>query len=247
MDNLAIDIKDLRICYRNLEATSLLESLFHPGKSRLGVTEAVKGVSFSVPHGQIVGMVGSNGSGKTTTLLAIAGIFQPDSGVINTFGHTVSLLALGVGFHKELTGRENILLSGMLMGFPHQQIHAHMEQIVDFSELGAAIDKPVRTYSSGMKSKLAFSITSSLQTDIILIDEVLSVGDERFRRKCNERMKELIYDDDRTVIIVSHSQGTIREMCSSVIWLENGRVRMTGDTKTVLEAYTDFMLNETDD
>ena len=140
-------------------------------------------MSFNVPKGNILGIVGKNGSGKSTMLNAIAGIFAPDSGTIDLKGNSVSLLSIGVGFQRELTGRENIILSGMLLGFSEKAVRERMEEIIEFSELGKFIDAPVRTYSSGMYSKLAFSITAILETDIMLIDEVLSVGDARFKKK----------------------------------------------------------------
>lgn len=155
--------------------------------------------------GQILGIIGKNGSGKSTLLRALAGIFSPDEGTIETYGNSISLLAIGVGFQKELSGRENIMLSGMLLGFSEQEVREKMPAIIKFAGLGKFIDMPVRTYSSGMYSKLAFSITAILETDIMLIDEVLSVGDQRFKKKSLRKMKSLIADEDRTVVIVSHS------------------------------------------
>ena len=191
--------------------------------------------------GEILGLIGKNGSGKSTMLRAIAGIFSPNSGTINLHGHSVSLLSIGVGFQKELSGRDNILLSGMLLGFSEEQIREHMDEIIQFSELGKFIDAPVRTYSSGMHSKLAFSITAVLETDIILIDEVLSVGDSRFKKKSYAKMKKLISDTNRTVVIVSHDMKTIRDLCSKVLWINDGEMVQYGDTETVLEAYDAFM------
>ena len=163
------------------------------------VFEAVRGVSFDVSKGEILGIIGKNGSGKSTLLRAIAGVFSPNRGTIDLKGHSVSLLSLGVGFKDTLTGRDNIFLSGMLLGFHKEQIREKEEAIIEFSELGKFIDMPVKTYSSGMYSKLAFAITSSLETDIMLVDEVLSVGDEHFKKKSMARMEELIGDKNRTV------------------------------------------------
>ena len=191
--------------------------------------------------GEILGIVGKNGSGKSTMLKAIAGIFSPNSGTIDLHGNSVSLLSIGVGFQKELSGRDNILLSGMLLGFTEKQIKERMDEIIEFSELGKFIDTPVRTYSSGMYSKLAFSITAILETDIILIDEVLSVGDARFKKKSFNKMKELITSNDRTVIIVSHAAGTIAELCDKVLWINDGELVKYGDTEVVLKEYEDFM------
>ena len=155
-------MKDLKISYRCLKSFSIKRSLLKLKKSEVEVFEAVKGVSFSVPEGEIMGIVGKNGSGKSTMLRAIAGIFSPDSGEIDLHGHSVSLLSIGVGFQKALTGRENIVLSGMLLGFSEEQVRAKMDEIIKFAELGRFIDMPVRTYSSGMYSKLAFSIPTLL-------------------------------------------------------------------------------------
>ena len=238
---IALDVKDLRISYRCLKSFSIKRSLLQLKKSKVEIFEAVRGVSFQVPKGEILGMVGKNGSGKSTLLRAIAGIFSPDSGTIDLHGHSVSLLSIGVGFQKSLSGRENILLSGMLLGFTEEQVREKMDEIIAFAGLGRFIDMPVKTYSSGMHSKLAFSITAVLESDIMLIDEVLSVGDVRFKRKSSRKMKELISNKDRTVVIVSHNSETLRKLCTSLLWLHDGQVRMVGKPDEVLEAYEEFM------
>ncbi len=238
---IALDVKDLRISYRCLKSFSIKRSLLQLKKSKVEIFEAVRGVSFQVPKGEILGMVGKNGSGKSTMLRAIAGIFSPDSGTIDLHGHSVSLLSIGVGFQKSLSGRENILLSGMLLGFTEEQVREKMDEIIAFAGLGRFIDMPVKTYSSGMHSKLAFSITAVLESDIMLIDEVLSVGDVRFKRKSSRKMKELISNKDRTVVIVSHNSETLRKLCTSLLWLHDGQVRMVGKPDEVLEAYEEFM------
>lgn len=236
-----IEVKDLRIRYKTVKAESIKKSLFSLRKSKLEEFEAVKGISFSIEKGEVVGLIGKNGSGKSTTLRSIAGIFSPDEGTIDIGDNTISLLAIGVGFNKELTGKDNIFLSGLLLGFTEQQIKDKYKEIVKFSELGNFINAPVRTYSSGMYSKLAFSISVIMETDIILIDEVLSVGDIKFKRKSLKKIKELISDSNRTVMIVSHSIETVRKLCTRVIWLHEGQLRMDGPTQEVLEAYEDFM------
>ena len=156
-------------------------------------------------------------------------------------GHTVSLMALGVGFKDNLSGRENIVLSGMLLGFSEKEIEDRIQDIIDFAEIGDFIDRPVRTYSSGMHSKLAFAITAMLETDIMLVDEVLSVGDEKFKKKSLAKMKELINDKNRTVVIVSHSISTLQELCDRVLWIHDGEMKEIGEPKQVLKHYTDFM------
>lgn len=237
----AIEVNDLRITYKCVKSLSMRKSFLKLRKSKLEVHEALKGVSFEVKKGEILGVVGKNGSGKSTLLRAIAGIFSPDAGSIRLESESVSLLSIGVGFQKQLSGRENIILSGMLLGFSEQQVRDKMDEIIAFANLGKFIDMPVKTYSSGMHSKLAFSITAVLETDIMLIDEVLSVGDAKFKKKSYQKMKELIMDDDRTVIIVSHSTETLEKLCTSLLWLHEGEVRMQGDTAVVLEAYNEFM------
>lgn len=237
----AIEVSNLWIHYKTMASYSVKKMFLNHKKSKKETFAAVKGVSFAVNKGEIWGIIGKNGSGKSTMLRAIAGIFSPDEGTVDLKGHSISLLSIGVGFKKELTGRENIVLSGMLLGFSEQYVKEKIDEIIEFSELGEFIDRPVRTYSSGMYSKLAFSITSSLETDIILIDEVLSVGDEKFRRKSMNRMKELITNKDRTVVIVSHSISTLKALCDKVLWLHEGEIRMIGETAEVLTAYKKFM------
>ncbi len=238
----AISVKDVKIRYRCLKKVSLLKTILAPHKyKKTEHFEAVKGVTFDVPKGQILGIVGKNGSGKSTLLRAIAGIFSPDEGTIDLHGHSVSLLSIGVGFQNKLSGRENIYLSGMLLGFNRDQIDDKLEEIIEFSELGDFIDKPVKTYSSGMYSKLAFSITAILETEIMLIDEVLSVGDAKFKRKSYDKMKSLIMNKDRTVVIVSHSSDTLNQLCDTVLWLHDGEIKMQGDAKDILPQYDKFM------
>lgn len=238
---LAIKVENLTIRYKSLKAYSIKKNFLKLKRNEKETFEAVKGVTFEVEKGEIVGIIGRNGSGKSTLLKALAGIFSPDEGSINTFGYSVSLLSIGVGFQKELTGRENIMLSGMLLGFSEKVIRNKMSEIIKFAGLGKFIDMPVSTYSSGMYSKLAFSITAILETDIMFIDEVLSVGDQRFKKKSYRKMKSLITDEDRTVVIVSHSIGTLRKLCEKVIWINDGEIMMIGDANEVLERYEEFM------
>ena len=238
---IAIEVKDLCISYKNLQRFSIKSSLLKFRKQETEVFHAVRGISFVVPKGEILGIIGKNGSGKSTTLNALAGIFSADSGSIDLKGNSVSLLSIGVGFEREMTGRENIVLSGMLLGFSEKFIRSKMDEIVEFAGLGDFIDMPVRTYSSGMYSKLAFSITAILETDIMLIDEVLSVGDERFKKKSYEKMRSLISNRDRTVVIVSHNLGTLQDLCDRVMWMHEGKIMEIGDPEKVLEHYVEFM------
>lgn len=237
----SITVEGVHIRYRNLKKYSIKRQMFGRKKKQNDYFEAVRGVSFQVEEGKILGIIGKNGSGKSTMLRAIAGIFSPDEGKIDLHGHSVSLLSIGVGFQKELTGRENIVLSGMLLGFEEEEIKKKTEEIIEFSELEEFIDMPVRTYSSGMYSKLAFSITAILETDIMLIDEVLSVGDHKFKKKSYKKMKQLIGKKDRTVVIVSHNIDTLSELCDEVMWMHKGNIKMIGEPDEVLEKYKEFM------
>ncbi|MEG0181276.1 MAG: ATP-binding cassette domain-containing protein [Terrisporobacter sp.] len=238
---IAIEVKDLSITYKSMKAYSIKKNLLKLKKAKLKEFQAVKKVSFNLEEGQILGIIGKNGSGKSTMLKALAGIFSPDSGSIDLHNRSVSLLSIGVGFNKSLSGRENIILSGMLLGFSEQDIRQKMDEIIEFAELGKFIDMPVKTYSSGMFSKLAFSITAILKTDIMLIDEVLSVGDQKFKKKSYKKMKELISDKKRTVVIVSHNISTLKELCNQVMWMHEGVIKKMGDPEPVLEEYTEFM------
>lgn len=241
MAETAIEVKDVHIYYKLLKNFSIQRNLLKRDAEKAEVFEAVKGISFQVEKGEILGITGKNGSGKSTLLRAIAGVFSPNKGSIDLKGHSVSLLSLGVGFKDSLTGRDNIFLSGMLLGFNKEQIQKKEEAIIEFSELGKFIDMPVKTYSSGMYSKLAFAITSSLETDIMLVDEVLSVGDEHFKKKSMARMEELIGDKNRTVLIVSHSIDTLEKLCDRILWMNDGLIQEIGNTQEVLERYKQYM------
>ena len=236
----AIEVNDLHIEYRTLKPVSIRHSFFSFIKPQVNVYEALRGLSFNVKRGEILGVIGSNGSGKSTLLRAIAGIFSPNSGTINTFDNNVSLLSLGVGFQNKLSGRDNIILSGLLLGFTKKEIKVKMDEIIEFSELEEFIDMPVKTYSSGMYSKLAFSITAILNSDIILVDEVLSVGDAKFKKKSYNKMKELITDATKTVILVSHSMDMIKQLCNRVIWLNKGKIQLEGAPSAVISAYENY-------
>lgn len=237
---IAVTVKDLNIFYKDIKKISLAKSGI---KNLINAKEfhAVKNVSFEIPKGQILGICGKNGSGKSTLLRAIAGIFSPDSGLIDLHNNSISLLSIGVGFKRRLSGYENIFLSGLLLGYSEEQIKEKLEDIIEFSELGDFIYKPVNSYSSGMYSKLAFAITAILETDIMLIDEVLSVGDVRFKEKSYNKMKELISDEDRTVIIVSHSSRTLRSLCDRVIWINDGVLKGDGDSNEIVDKYEEYM------
>lgn len=239
---IAITVKNLDVYYKDIKRFSLAKS----GINNLltaGKFHAVKNVSFEIPKGQIVGICGKNGSGKSTLLRAISGIFSPDNGSIDLHGNSISLLSIGVGFQRNLTGYENIFLSGLLLGYSEEEIKNRVDEIIEFSELGDFVYQPVSSYSSGMYSKLAFSITAILETDIILIDEVLSVGDIHFREKSYNKMKELISDESRTVMIVSHSSKTLTTLCDRVLWLNDGVLMGDGPAEEIVAKYEEFMKN----
>ena len=240
MKEIALDVEHVSIDYKDLSHMSLAKSLKRGEIKKTNVVRAVNDVSFSVNRGEMLGIVGRNGSGKTTLLRSIAGIFQPDEGVIDTHNNRVSLMAIGIGFNQNNTGRENILKSGMLLGCDLDYVKERMDEIIDFSELGDFIDRPVRTYSSGMYSKLSFSVTAILATDIMLVDEVLSVGDEHFRKKSFKKMEELMRSD-RTVLIVSHATDTLKKFCDKILWINDGKYVMMGDTISVLKEYDKSM------
>lgn len=240
MREIAIKVKNLCIDYKPYKTISIQKSFFRKAES-IELIHAISDLSFSVEKGNILGVIGKNGSGKSTLLKAIGGIFKPDGGEIDIMGQNVSLLSIGVGFIPENTGRENILLSGLLLGFSQKQIEEKMDSIIEFSELGKFIDLPVRTYSSGMYSKLAFAITASLETDIILVDEVLSVGDERFQKKSYAKMQKLISDKNRTVMIVSHNMNSLIKLCNQILWINEGKFMDMGEPEKMIEKYKKFM------
>lgn len=240
MGNIALKVDHVSIDYKNLIHMSMHQSLLQKGIKRADIIRAVDNLSFTVERGKILGIVGRNGSGKTTLLRSIAGIFRPDEGYIDTKGNRVSLMAIGIGFNPNNTGRENILKSGMLLGCRLNYVKEHMDEIIEFSELGDFIERPVRTYSSGMYSKLSFAVTAILDTDIMLVDEVLSVGDEHFRQKSYRKMEELMMSD-RTVLIVSHATDTLKKFCDQVLWINDGKFMRLGSTEEVLAEYDEFM------
>lgn len=242
MGQVAIDVNDVSVTYM-IQGNRSIRNIFSNNKSSVKRIDALQDISFSVERGSILGIVGKNGSGKSTLLRTIGGIFGADKGSIDLHGNKVSLLSLGVGFNSRLTGRENIYLSGLLLGYSKSEIAKRMDSVIEFSEVGKFIDYPVSSYSSGMYSKLAFSLSTELDTDIILIDEVLSVGDEHFAKKSYNKMKSLIKDEDHTVVIVSHNLKTIEELCTDVLWIHEGRMKKLGKPEVVLEEYNTFMNN----
>src|SRR4051812_26884176 len=207
--------------------------------------EALKEVSFEVKHGTVLGVVGANGAGKSTLVRTVAGILPPTEGRVEVRGRVSTLLALGVGFNRDLSGRENVVLGGLAAGLTREQLAAKYEEIVEFAELGEFMELPMRTYSSGMYGRLAFSVAVNMDPDILLIDEALSVGDARFRRKSFEKMRELC-GQARTIVLVSHAMGSISELCDQAIWMHRGELRKSGEPDAVIDAYTQFLDVEND-
>lgn len=243
-----IEVRNVHIKYRGVTPMgyrSLLRRIFRRETSEqreAGRFTAVRDVSFDVYPGEVVGIIGENGSGKSTLLRALANIYSPDSGTITIHTERYSLLALGVGFQSRLTGYENIFLSGYALGFSKEEVEAVVDEIIRFSELGDFINRPVKTYSSGMYSKLAFSISTTLATEVLFIDEVLSVGDIRFGKKSRARIRELINDEERSVVLVSHSLNELRDLCDKVLWLHKGEQIAYGDATELLDQYEKYML-----
>ena len=196
-------------------------------------------ITFSVEKGEVIGIIGRNGAGKSTLLKIISGVLQPTSGQVETFGNIVPMLELGAGFDAELSGKENIYLNGAILGYSEQFLNEKFDEIVEFSELGNFIEMPIRNYSSGMMARLAFSIATVVNPEILIVDEILSVGDVGFQNKSRARMMELMVGGT-TVLFVSHSLNQIREMCNRVVWLENHKIYLMGETQSVCDAYQKF-------
>jgi lipopolysaccharide transport system ATP-binding protein len=199
--------------------------------------QALNDVSLEVKAGEAVGLIGANGAGKSTMLSLIAGVLQPETGTVEVQGRVAPLLELGGGFHPELTGRENIMLNGVLLGLRRVELDARMDAIGAFSELGDFLEQPLRTYSSGMVARLAFAVAAHLDPDILLIDEILAVGDQHFQVKCREKIAEF-KERGVTIVLVSHALEDVRRLCHRAIWLEGGAIRAEGAPGPVIDAYT---------
>lgn len=203
---------------------------------------ALKDISFEIKQGERVGIIGKNGAGKSTLLKLLSRITEPTQGRIELLGRASAMLEVGTGFNPELTGRENVYLNGAILGMPKAEIDAKFDQIVAFSEIGKFIDTPVKHYSSGMYVRLAFSVASHLDPDILIIDEVLAVGDQKFRQKCMDRMNE-IAESNKTILVVSHQMSVVRELCDRVILLQDGNILFDGDIEEGVQKYLDLNLN----
>ena len=235
-----IEISDVTMRFRlnNDKILSLKEFVTTALRGKLQYSDfaALQHVSFEVKKGETLGLIGRNGAGKSTLLKVISGILKPTEGSVACHGNVVPMLELGSGFDFDLTGRENIFLNGAILGYTEAFLKAKYDEIVDFSELGEFIEVPIRNYSSGMLARLAFSIATVVNPEILIVDEILAVGDAAFQEKSKKRMLELM-GGGTTVLFVSHSLEQIREMCSRVVWLEQGQVKMIGSGEEVCDAY----------
>lgn len=238
-----IDVQDVTMRFRmnNDRILSLKEFVTTALRGKLEYQEftALEHVSFQVKKGETLGLIGRNGAGKSTMLKVISGILKPTAGTVTCRGNIVPMLELGSGFDMDLSGRENIFLNGAILGYDEPFLKTKFDEIVDFSELGQFIEVPIRNYSSGMLARLAFSIASVINPEVLIVDEILSVGDAAFQEKSRKRMMELM-GGGTTVLFVSHSLDQIREMCNRVVWLDHGKVKAFGATEEICDAYETF-------
>lgn len=240
----AVRVQDLSITYRTTfeRVPTLKNAVVRLGRGQRAVREvhAVNGMSFDVREGTALGIIGSNGAGKSTLMRALAGILPPTKGRIEVHGRVSTLLSLGVGFNTTLSGRENIILGGLAAGLTRVEVAERTEEIVEFADLEEFIDAPMRTYSSGMFSRLAFSVAVHMEPDILMIDEALSAGDAKFKTKAAAKMAEL-RASARAMFLVSHSLASVKDLCNDAIWMHKGRLMMRGEPAEVIQAYTDFV------
>jgi len=236
--NVAIEVKNLyknfTVCYD--KANTIKERLIRLGKGKKEEREILKNINLQIKRGEVVGLIGVNGSGKSTLLKLMTKIIYPTKGSVETQGKLTSLLELGAGFHPDFSGRENIYFNASIFGLTRKEIDERLEQIIEFSELRSFIDNPVRTYSSGMYMRLAFSVAINVQADILLIDEILAVGDKHFQDKCFEKLIEL-KKSGKTIVIVTHSMDQVKRFCDRAVWLYKGEIRQDGKVDDVLKEY----------
>jgi lipopolysaccharide transport system ATP-binding protein len=237
--------KTYRLGEQGTAYTLLRERIFETAKAAFRKRDAaparepfwaLKDVSFSIGHAEVVGLVGKNGAGKSTLLKILSRITEPTEGRIDLFGRVSSLLEVGIGFHPELSGRDNVYLNGAILGMSRNEIRRKFDEIVEFAEIAKFLDTPVKRYSSGMYVRLAFAVAAHLEPDILIVDEVLAVGDSAFQQKCLGKMRD-IRSEGRTVIVVSHNMATVSSLCQKVIWLANGQVKAAGDAQDIIRKY----------
>ena len=242
--NFAIKAEDLSLDYKTFisRPPNMKEKLLNIGRGHKSAitVQALKHVSFEIPHGTVLGVIGSNGAGKSTLMKALAGLLPPTSGMITIDGKVNALLSLGIGFNANFSGRNNVVLGGLASGLTRNQVDENFDAIVDFAELWDHIDLPMRTYSAGMYSRLAFSVATTISPEILVIDEALSAGDAHFKEKSADRIAALA-KQAKTLVIVSHSLGTIQELCNQAIWLNHGELVMQADPSATIDAYKHFL------
>ena len=240
MQDYAICVKDV---YKNFnvyldKANTIKEKLLFLTRNRKEKREVLKGINLNIKKGEAVAFIGTNGSGKSTLLKLMTKILYPNSGTIEINGKLTSLLELGAGFHPDFSGRENIYFNASIFGLTRKEIDERLEDIIEFSELRNFIDNPIRTYSSGMFMRLAFAVAINVNADILLVDEILSVGDEHFQNKCIEKMLEL-KNEGKTMVFVTHSMESVKKLCTRAIWLYNGEIEMDGQAMDVIKKYVE--------
>jgi len=232
--------KDFRV-YKD-KSNTLKAFILSNSRNRYTLHRVLDNVNLTIAKGEAVGLIGKNGCGKSTTLKLINKIIYPDKGSISVNGKLSSLIELGAGFHPDMSGRENIYINASIFGLSKKEVDKRIEEIIAFSELSQYIDNPVRTYSSGMYMRLAFSVAIYVDAEILLIDEILAVGDEAFQRKCFSKLKE-IKANGTTIVIVSHSMDQIKSICDRVVWLEDGKIKKDGKAEKVCRLYHDAMMS----
>ena len=234
LENVNLDFPTVRVGRNTIDQT--IRRLFKPRENKTKLFPVLRDMSFQVNYGEVVGIIGCNGAGKSTLLRVMAGIYRPDSGTAKTAGRVSLFAGLGAGFQVNLSGRENVYLYGSMLGHSREMMDQLMEQIISFSELQAFMDQPLRTYSAGMRARLAFSVASAVQPEILLIDEVLAVGDAEFKERSKKRIKEMV-SEAGTVVIASHSMPMLKQICNRMIFVENGRLQASGTPAEVIQAY----------
>ena len=240
MQEYAICVKDVYKSFNVYldKANTIKEKLLFLSRNRKEKREVLKGINLNIKKGEAVALIGTNGSGKSTLLKLMTKILYPNSGTIEINGKLTSLLELGAGFHPDFSGRENIYFNASIFGLTKKEIDERLNDIIEFSELKNFIDNPIRTYSSGMYMRLAFSVAINVNADILLVDEILSVGDEHFQNKCIEKMLEL-KRQGMTMVFVTHSMDSVKKLCNRAVWLYNGEIRMDGDSNDVIKKYVE--------
>ena len=237
-NNIAIEVKNVYKSFNVYfdKANTLKEKLLFFKRRNKEQRQVLKNINLEINKGEVVALVGVNGSGKSTLLKLMTQIIYPNSGQIITHGKLTSLLELGAGFHPDFSGRENIYFNASIFGLTRKDIDKRIDQIIEFSELQDFIDNPVRTYSSGMYMRLAFSVAINVDAEILLIDEILSVGDQHFQNKCFAKMKEL-KNEGKTMVFVTHSMSSVKDLCTRAVWLQDGVIKMDGSTSEIIDEY----------